>query len=184
MDTNQNASVREVAKALNIGISTANKWMQKVKKNRESKKANSQHNIFCLQTRILKNQGIRVSYILLTFCIYNGSPKQAAMISCLCFRTLKTRCNNTKSEWRTYSMKNAYDLPIVESALAYAQNGWPVFPLHNKRPFEFISPGVKSHGYKDATTDEETILRMVDIPQRRDYWPCYRQRFRCHCPGH
>jgi hypothetical protein len=31
MDTNQNASVREVAKALNIGISTANKWMQKVK---------------------------------------------------------------------------------------------------------------------------------------------------------
>ena len=31
MDTNQNASVREVAKALDIGISTANKWMQKVK---------------------------------------------------------------------------------------------------------------------------------------------------------
>jgi len=31
MDTHQSASVREVAKALNIGISTANKWMLKVK---------------------------------------------------------------------------------------------------------------------------------------------------------
>jgi hypothetical protein len=47
--------------------------------------------------------------------------------------------------------------PIVEAALAYARGGWPVFPLHNKKPFEIISPGVKSHGYKDATTDEETI---------------------------
>jgi len=31
MDTHQSVSVRDVAKALNIGISTANKWMQKVK---------------------------------------------------------------------------------------------------------------------------------------------------------
>lgn len=31
MDTHQNVSVRDVAKALDIGISTANKWMQKVK---------------------------------------------------------------------------------------------------------------------------------------------------------
>jgi len=54
-------------------------------------------------------------------------------------------------------MKNTYDLPIVEAALAYARAGWPVFPLHNKKPFELVSPGVKSHGYKDATTDEETI---------------------------
>ncbi len=31
MGTHQNVSVRDVAKALNIGVSTANKWMQKVK---------------------------------------------------------------------------------------------------------------------------------------------------------
>jgi hypothetical protein len=52
-------------------------------------------------------------------------------------------------------------LHIVESALSYAQKGWYVFPLHNKKPFEFITPGVKSHGYKDATVDQETI---------RAYW--------------
>ncbi len=46
---------------------------------------------------------------------------------------------------------------IVEAAITYALNGWPVFPLHNKKPFEFLVPGVKSHGYKDATTDVETI---------------------------
>ncbi len=45
----------------------------------------------------------------------------------------------------------------MEAAITYAQSGWPVFPLHNKKPFEFISKDVKSHGYKDATTDEETI---------------------------
>jgi hypothetical protein len=39
MDTNQNASVREVAKALNIGISTANKWMQKVKNEQRIKES-------------------------------------------------------------------------------------------------------------------------------------------------
>jgi len=39
MDDHQNASVREVAKALNIGISTANKWMQKVKNERQIKES-------------------------------------------------------------------------------------------------------------------------------------------------
>jgi hypothetical protein len=57
-------------------------------------------------------------------------------------------------------MKNPNDLPIVEAVLAYARAGWPVFPLHNKKPFEFISRGVKSHGYKDATTDEDTIRAL------------------------
>jgi hypothetical protein len=50
--------------------------------------------------------------------------------------------------------------PIVEAALSYARIGWPVFPLHNKKPFEFISPGIQSHGYKDATTDEAAIRAM------------------------
>ncbi len=54
-------------------------------------------------------------------------------------------------------MNNPFDISIVEVALAYARSGWPVFPLHNKKPFEFLAPGVKSHGYKDATTDEEII---------------------------
>jgi hypothetical protein len=39
MDDHQNASVREVAKALNIGISTANKWMQKVKNEQRIKES-------------------------------------------------------------------------------------------------------------------------------------------------
>ncbi|HLQ27809.1 MAG TPA: bifunctional DNA primase/polymerase [Ktedonobacteraceae bacterium] len=48
-------------------------------------------------------------------------------------------------------------IPLVHYALSYAQNGWPVFPLHGKIPFEFLTPGQKSHGYKDATTDAEQI---------------------------
>ena len=39
MDTHQNVSVRDVAKALNIGISTANKWMQKVKNEQRIKES-------------------------------------------------------------------------------------------------------------------------------------------------
>jgi hypothetical protein len=65
-----------------------------------------------------------------------------------------------------YTMKPEQQKPelrqhsLVEYALQYAQNGWPVFPLHNKKPFEFITPGVKSHGYKDATTNEDAIRAM------------------------
>jgi hypothetical protein len=40
---------------------------------------------------------------------------------------------------------------IQDAAIHYAQNGWPVFPLHNKIPFK------DSQGYKDATTDERQI---------------------------
>ena len=40
---------------------------------------------------------------------------------------------------------------LIQAALTYAQNGWPVFPLHNKIPFK------NSQGYKDATTDEQQI---------------------------
>jgi len=43
-------------------------------------------------------------------------------------------------------------LPLVEYALSYARNNWPVFPLHGKIPFK------SSRGYKDATTDEQRIL--------------------------
>ena len=39
MANNQNASVRDVAKALNIGVSTANKWMQKVKDEQQAKES-------------------------------------------------------------------------------------------------------------------------------------------------
>src|SRR5438034_6563065 len=40
---------------------------------------------------------------------------------------------------------------LIQAALHYAQNGWLVFPLHNKIPFK------DSQGYKDATTDEKQI---------------------------
>src|SRR6266699_2719359 len=72
----------------------------------------------------------------------------SSLITCHISQNLKGEQN---------SMDNPKAPPIVEAALAYARNGWPVFPLHNKRPYEYISPGVKSNGYKDATTDEETI---------------------------
>lgn len=45
-------------------------------------------------------------------------------------------------------------IPIVEFALSYARNNWPVFPLNGKIPFK------DSKGYKDATTDEEAIQAM------------------------
>ncbi len=40
---------------------------------------------------------------------------------------------------------------LVDAALTYARNGWPIFPLHGKIPFK------DSQGYKDATTNEKQI---------------------------
>ncbi len=42
-------------------------------------------------------------------------------------------------------------IPLVQAALYYAQNGWPIFPLTGKVPFK------DSKGYKDATMDEQQI---------------------------
>lgn len=53
-----------------------------------------------------------------------------------------------KPEQRTSEIPQ---LPIVEYALSYAQNGWYVFPLSGKIPFK------GSQGYKDATTNEQQI---------------------------
>jgi Bifunctional DNA primase/polymerase, N-terminal len=38
-------------------------------------------------------------------------------------------------------------IPMVQHALSYARNGWPVFPLAGKVPYK------ETRGYKDATTD-------------------------------
>jgi Bifunctional DNA primase/polymerase, N-terminal len=43
------------------------------------------------------------------------------------------------------------NIPIIEAALYYAQNGWPVFPLVGKVPFK------DSNGNKDATMNPEQI---------------------------
>ena len=43
---------------------------------------------------------------------------------------------------------------LAEAALTYAQNGWPVFPLHGKMPY------AGSHGSKDATTDQERLYAL------------------------
>ncbi len=48
-------------------------------------------------------------------------------------------------------MNNPCAIPIVEAALAYAQVGWPVFPLAGKIPYK------DSQGYRDATTDVKRI---------------------------
>jgi Bifunctional DNA primase/polymerase, N-terminal/Protein of unknown function (DUF3987) len=46
-------------------------------------------------------------------------------------------------------------MTLEETALSYAQQGWPVFPLgpRGKKPIGRLVP----HGLKDATTDEATI---------------------------
>jgi len=69
----------------------------------------------------------------------------------LCLGFIKSLSQQSISERRKYSVKNPCDLPIVESALAYARAGWPVFPLQGKVPFKH------SQGYKDATTNEQTL---------------------------
>src|SRR6266566_5036738 len=48
-------------------------------------------------------------------------------------------------------------LPLKDAALFYARNGWSVFPLAGKIPYEFLAPGQKSHGHRDATTEREQI---------------------------
>jgi hypothetical protein len=77
-------------------------------------------------------------------CLFYNAGKLVSILSYACMEQLP---KTTEQHSRL----------LIQAAIHYARNGWPVFPLHNKKPYEFITPGVKSHGYKDATTDEETI---------------------------
>jgi hypothetical protein len=52
---------------------------------------------------------------------------------------------------------------LYQAALTYAQNGWPIFPLQGKIPYEYLTPGVKSHGHKNATTDRQAIHHWWSI---------------------
>jgi len=51
-------------------------------------------------------------------------------------------------------------LSLIDAAMLYAQDGWPIFPLSGKLPYEFLTPGRKSHGHKDASTDLSEITTL------------------------
>lgn len=63
------------------------------------------------------------------------------------------------------------DNPLLEAALGYARRGWPVFPVHGRKidgKCECNNPDCHSpckhpltkNGFKDATTDEATIIKL------------------------
>lgn len=51
---------------------------------------------------------------------------------------------------RASTISRVKDLPLLEAALAYAADGWPVFPCENKSP---LTPT----GFHAASTDAEVI---------------------------
>jgi putative DNA primase/helicase len=61
---------------------------------------------------------------------------------------------------------------VRDAAMAYAERGWPIFPLRARSKVPLTL-----HGFKDATTDERTILRWFER------WPNANLGVACGEPG-
>ncbi len=58
---------------------------------------------------------------------------------------------NQHEQEQTPAEERINTLSLADAAAYYAANGWPVFPLHSKYPYE------GTHGYRDATLDSDQI---------------------------
>src|SRR5687768_6372172 len=59
-------------------------------------------------------------------------------------------------------MKPSADTPQARAALAYARQGWPVFPLAVRGKLPLIRESHGGHGHRDATKDVEQVAAWWD----------------------
>ncbi len=69
-------------------------------------------------------------------------------------------------------------MSLKDAAVHYAQNGWPVFPLAGKIPYDGM------HGHRDATTEKAVIDHWWREHPQSKHWTGNRQEIRGSGPGY